>query len=509
MGLGVEPNYSLDAEHGAGSHRDEPYDSSIKTTVEIQNMSPQDIGAWFYQVQVSSFHMDNLVGRATAFLAMRERIQAGPRDSQQPNPLEAVRRTCPGLYTLFLSSGDTLQTGFLHSEFPRFPNGLFIHEDFRLYRESHGNDDRGKDPTLHPAKRAWVLSYRDVFVDPQYRRCGIAAMMVRTSLVPMIRLAEKNRRPLVAAAQPGLSPDTSCTDLANSEGPGEKRQRARIAKAFWAGIGFQAHDPSVGGSGQAWYFWGKLQDLPRKRNVAIPEALLQEPPKPASSRREWPSAIPAGRRFVVEPSTYRSREAAPSPEPQNPRSLSYPESISECTRLAWRALHEKKVIVRTPIQNIGHTRRMRRENRPLVQLVLVREAAKRHPQMPADTRIILIDPSPGPHGQPGPPGPSRPSLSPRPSLSARSPLSPRPPRPSRSDKASRPRKCPTPSSDDMKTIMELSRAYPGLLPLEDGAPATPPTSPKSVPGTPVPVCEPDATSAISGGQAQSDSSREM
>lgn len=502
MNLDVKPNYVLDAEDGAGSQPDEPYDSSIKTTVEIQNMSPQDIGAWFYQVQVSSFHMDNLVGRATAFLAMRERIQAGPRDSQPLIPLEAMRRTCPGLYTLFLSSGDTLQTGFLHSEFPRFPNGLFVYDDFRLYRESHGNNERGKDPRLHPAQRAWVLSYRDIFVDPQYRRRGIATMMVRTSLVPVARLAEKNHRPLVAAAQPGLLPNTSCADLADYEGTGEKRQRARIAKAFWAGIGFRAHNPSVGGSGQAWYFWGKLQNLPRKRDIVIPEDLLQKQPKPTSSRREWPPAIPAGRHFVVEPSTYRFREASSSPASPRPRPLDCPRPITEWARLAWQALQEKKFIIRTPIQNIGHTRRRQRESRPLVELVLEREAAKRLPRMPVDTRIFLMGASPRP------PRPPRPSRWPRPPLSARSPLSPRPACPSRSDQSSRPRKCPTPTSDDMKTIMELSQAYPGLLPVEDGAPAMPPMPPKSVPGTPVPVCEPDATSAISGEQAQSDSSRE-
>lgn len=237
----------------------EPYSPKITFTTNIHEHegSGASIGTWFFKVEVSAFHMRDRVGHFRAFLAKREFIEPSPGDTRKLNFRGALKKAHPDLCILFEEPLRFFNaSGKMDDDFEAFASSLFVYDDFKHYRDSTGNDKRGKDFRMHPGYRAWILIIKDIFVDIRYRRRGIGETMVRELLLQVVKMAEKADRPLLVVVQPGFLHEIDINDLIHPEGHRRIHLKAEIAEVFWRSIGFERYEPDafLGLYHWAWYF---------------------------------------------------------------------------------------------------------------------------------------------------------------------------------------------------------------------------------------------------------------
>lgn len=230
----------------------------VKFIVNIhERKSSKHIGAWFFDVGVIASHKDIPIGSCSAYLARREYIDPLPGDSRKLNFRGALKVTFPALCVLFEEPLRFFhKNGVLCDDFEAFASSFFVYDDFKYYRESAGNDKRGKDAAMHPGSRAWILTIRDIQVDLPYRRRGIGETMVRELLVKISELAKAADRPLLVVVQPGFLNDIPYKTLVDQHGHHGIHLRSEIAEVFWRSIGFERYEPDayLGLYHWAWYF---------------------------------------------------------------------------------------------------------------------------------------------------------------------------------------------------------------------------------------------------------------
>lgn len=247
----------------------------------------QGIGPWLFEVLTCAFrHGEEETGSVHAYLIKREQIQA--RDNKKKSVRKALKHEDLMLTVMFELPKLFLPQGPVNPQFLEGLSHAFPAHDMRAFNETN-------DAAEHPANRAWILLIRDLHVETEYRRLGIAGNMIRKTIRTVLEACAQAGRPLLVAVQPKRTDEFSDEEWSQFR---EMVYHCRVNQRFWEKIGFKRLNGSMSGFTAPWYFWGTALSLPPKTTITIPNDIATRitrsstpPPRardPRTSKRRTP-----------------------------------------------------------------------------------------------------------------------------------------------------------------------------------------------------------------------------